>query len=185
MLMTPHLLVVDLPLRLLLVLWTYYLNPLINGPLTVKTIWSQQLCGSGYQRVARDLTLTIIMLGGIALKAVTKQKHLGLVFDQNLSWDHHVSLLCKRMSYYLYAIYCHRNVVGCKLLIESLVLAHLNYCLLIRGVSLHTQSLQKIKRMQNRSVPLCRNLCKHDRVLEHNHSTGGCNSVLFPMLNAL
>ena len=82
-----------------------------------------------------------IMLGGIVLKAVTKQKYLGLVFDESLSWDHHVSLLCKRMSYYLYVIRCHRNVLGCKLLkllTESLVLSHLNYCLPVWGVSLHT-----------------------------------------------
>ena len=48
------------------------------------------------------------MLGGIVLKAVTKQKYLELVFDESLSWDHHVSLLCKRMSYYLYVIRCSR-----------------------------------------------------------------------------
>ena len=105
-----------------------------------------------------------IMLGGIVLKAVTKQKYLGLVFDESLSWDHHVSLLCKRMSYYLYVICCHRNVLGCKLLkllTESLVLSHLNYCLPVWGVLLHTQSLQRLKRMQNRAEALIqyRSLC--------------------------
>ena len=187
-----YVLVVDQPLKLLLVLWTYNLNPLIIGPLTVKwnwTIWSQQLCGSGYQRVARDLALTIIMLGGIALKAaVTKQKYIGLNFDQNLSWDHHVSLLCKRMSYYLYVIHCHRNALGfklLKLLIESLVLAHLNYCLLIRGVLLHTQSLQKLKRMQNKAVPLYRN-CVSMTMFQSTtiQLEAAINTVLFPMLIA-
>ena len=128
-----------------------------------------------------------IMVGGVVLNAVTKQIYIGLVFDQNLSWDHHVSLLCKRMSYYLYVIHCHRNVLGSKLLkllTESLVLSHLNYCLPIWGVSLHTQSLhtqslQRLKRMQNRAVHLCRNLHKYDHVSEH------CQYLKWLQLNAI
>ena len=54
-----------------------------------------------------------------------------------------------------------------KLLTESLVLSHLNYCPPVWGVLLHTQSLQRLKRMQNRAVRLCRNLRKYDHVSEH------------------
>ena len=111
-----------------------------------------------------------IVVGDVVLNVVTSQKYLGLVFDQNLSWDQHVSHICKRMSYYLYVIRCHRNVLSfklLKLLAGSLVLSHFNYCLPIWGTSLHTHSLQRLKRMQNRAVQLCKNLKKYDHVSEH------------------
>ena len=71
------------------------------------------------------------------------------------------------MPYYLYII-C--NVLGSKLLkllTEALVLSHLNYSLPVWGTSLHTQSLQRLRRMQNKAVRLCRNLYKYDHVSEH------------------
>ena len=61
------------------------------------------------------------------------------------------------MSYYLYVIRCHRNVLSFKLLrllTKSLVLLNLNYCLPVWDTSLRIHSLQRLKRMQNRAVRL-------------------------------
>ena len=77
-----------------------------------------------------------IMVNNVVLKVVTSQKYLGLVFDHNLSWDHHVSQICKKTFYCLHIIRCHRNVLGSKLLkrlTEVLVLSHLNYSLPVWG----------------------------------------------------
>ena len=52
------------------------------------------------------------------------------------------------MSYYLYIICCHKNVLGSKLLkllTEALVLSHLNYSLPVWGTSLCTQLLQDLR----------------------------------------
>jgi len=70
-----------------------------------------------------------IVVGTIVLNVVTNQRYLGLVFDQNLSWDQHASHIYKRMSYYLYAICCHRNVLNSKLLKRLLASQLLSICL--------------------------------------------------------
>ena len=62
-----------------------------------------------------------IIVNNVVLKVVASQKYLGIVF---VSWDHRVSQVYKKMSYYLYIICCHRNVLGSKLvkhLTEALV----------------------------------------------------------------
>jgi len=40
----------------------------------------------------------------IHLAVVCKQRYLSLIFDDNLSWSHHVSKVCQSMSYYLYLL---------------------------------------------------------------------------------
>ena len=111
-----------------------------------------------------------IVVDDTVLQVVTKQKYLGVIFDNCLSWNHHVSHICKKMSYYLYVINKHRHVFSSdlmKLLIDSLVFSHLNYSLPVWGPSLHQNHLQRLKRMQNRAVHLCRNLNKFDHVTDH------------------
>ena len=111
-----------------------------------------------------------IVVDDTALQVVTKQKYLGVILDNCLSWNHHVPYICKKMSYYLYVINKHRHVLSSdliKLLIDSLVLSHLNYSLPVWGPSLHQNHLQRLKRMQNRAVRLCRNLKKSDHITEH------------------
>ena len=47
----------------------------------------------------------------IALSVVCKQKYLGVMFDSQLNWSHHVASVCKSMSYYLALICSHaRNL---------------------------------------------------------------------------
>jgi len=48
-----------------------------------------------------------VCVGGTALKSVSTQKYLGIVFDKQLSWSSHVSAVCKKTSYYLYWINAH------------------------------------------------------------------------------
>ena len=77
------------------------------------------------------------------------------------------------MSYYLYVINKHRHVLSSdlmKLLIDPLVFSHLNYSLPVWGPSLHHNHLQRLNRMQNRAVRLCRNLNKFDHVTDHYHA---------------
>ena len=68
------------------------------------------------------------MVNNVVLKVVSSQKYLGLLFDHNLLWDHHVSQVYKKMSN---IICCHRNVLGSKLLkllTEALILTILFQC---------------------------------------------------------
>ena len=64
-----------------------------------------------------------IVINNMPLQVTVKQKYLGLIFDNQLSWTSHVSHVCKKMSYYL-------HLVGLiELLMDSLVLSHMQYAL--------------------------------------------------------
>ena len=55
------------------------------------------------------------------------------------------------------------------LLLKSLVLSHLSYCVTVWGPSLRSILLQQLQRMQNCAVRLCCNLQKYDHVLAFYH----------------
>ena len=74
------------------------------------------------------------------------------------------------MSYYLYLISSHKHCSSAdliKLLIESLVFPYLNYRLAVWGPLLTQQLSQRLERMQNRAVRLCKNLFEFDYVSEY------------------
>jgi len=113
-----------------------------------------------------------ISVGGVVLQVTEKKKYLGLIFDSNMSWTHHVANVCHKMSYYLYLLRSHRHVIDIslmKMLLESLVLSHLSYCVTVWGPSLGSTLLRRLQRMQNRAVRLCYNLQKYDHVSEFYH----------------
>ena len=113
-----------------------------------------------------------ISIDGVELTVTEKQKYLGLTFDCSLFWIHHVANVCSKMSYYLYLLGSHRHVIDynlMKMLLESLVLSHLSYCVTVWGPSLGSTLLQRLQRMQNRAVRLCCSLRKYDHVSAFYH----------------
>ena len=113
-----------------------------------------------------------ISIDGVELTVTTKQKYLGLIFDCSLSWAHHVAGVCNKMSYYLYLLSTHRHVIDynlMKMLLESLVLSHLSYCVTVWGPSLGSTLSQRLQRMQSRAVRLCCNLRKYDHISAFYH----------------
>ena len=102
---------------------------------------------------------------------------MGLIFDHSLSWAHHVVSVCSKMSYYLHLLSSRLHVIDyslMKMLLESLVLSHLYYCVAVWGPSLGSALLQRLQRMQNRAVRLCCNLQKYDHVSAFYHRLGWC-----------
>jgi len=64
-----------------------------------------------------------VFVNNIPLSVVSKQKYLGLMFDDTISWSHQVSKVCRSMSYYLYLLNKQKLIFKTdlfKLLIESL-----------------------------------------------------------------
>ena len=99
--------------------------------------------------VIDNTTLQVVtmqkFIDNTTLQVVTKQKYLGVIFDDCFVWNNHVSHICKKMSYYLYIISKHKQVLNSnlmKLLIDPLVFSHLNYSLPVWGPSLHQNRLQ-------------------------------------------
>ena len=51
-----------------------------------------------------------VLIDGISLSQVDKQKYLGVTFDSTLTWCSHVAAVCKSTDYYLYVTtvnHCH------------------------------------------------------------------------------
>ena len=74
------------------------------------------------------------IMDDVPLAVVSEQRnsYLGLIFDEHLSWSHHVVRVCKSMSYYLHLLFKQKHVIKedlLKTLTESLVLCRLTYSL--------------------------------------------------------
>ena len=84
-----------------------------------------------------------------------------------LSWRSHVANVCKKMAYYLYLIRYHRDILPkhiIKMLMESLVLSHLNYALPVWGPSLHSDLVSCLCRFHNQAVRVTCGLRRYDHV---------------------
>ena len=102
-----------------------------------------------------------IIVNGVILKVVDKQKCRGVIFDPTLSWAIQVSNVCKKMAYYLHLISSHKWTLSTqliKILIDSLVFSHFRYALPVWGPSLTQQLSQHPLHLQNRAVYLIMNL---------------------------
>ena len=87
------------------------------------------------------------LLEGTPLVNLSKQKYLGITIGSNLTWASHVAYVCKKMTYYLYLIGCHRKVLPSnviEMLIDSLVFSHYVYGLPVWGPSLSVNLLHCI-----------------------------------------
>ena len=113
------------------------------------------------------------MVGDTVLSVVCKQKYLGVMFDIQLNWSHHVASVCKSMSYYLALIGSHvRNLPSSiiKMLMECLVFSRYSYAQLpVWGPAVHRDSLSRLTHLHNRGIRLTCGLRKYDHVY---HSTG-------------
>ena len=114
-----------------------------------------------------------VLVGNTPLTVVSKQKYLGLIFDDALSWSHQVSKVCRSMSYYLYLLNKHKHVFKMNLLTlltESLVFSHLLYSLPVWGPSLNNSHINRLRLLQTQAVCVCKDLHKYDHISHHFHS---------------
>ena len=122
------------------------------------------------RRCKRSVEQPDIMVNNVILQPTVKQKYLGLIFDDRLMWTDHVSNICKKMSYYLHLVGLYRRVLPVnllKILMDSLVLPHMQYALPVWGPSLYQHNSQCLPRLQNCAVRLIFSLHKFDYVSEH------------------
>ena len=111
-----------------------------------------------------------VKINDICLTHVKVQKYLGIVFDDQLQWLNHVSAICKKISFYLFWINSFRNNLPSsviKMLIDSLVLSHINYALPAWGPMLVKGSLQRLQRLLNWGVRITAGLRKYDHISSH------------------
>ena len=106
------------------------------------------------------------------LQEVKNQKYLGVVFDNKLSWNDQLSQVCKKMSYYLFWINSNRKSLSptiIKMLINSLVLSHLDYALPVWGPPLMQNLVHRLQRLQNWGIRIIYSLRKYDHVSKYRN----------------
>ena len=72
-------------------------------------------------------------IDGVELTMIEKQKYLGLILDCSLSCAHYVANVCSKLSYLLGS---HHHIIDynlMKMLLESLGLSHVSYCVAVWG----------------------------------------------------
>ena len=95
-----------------------------------------------------------IKINGKQLKRVRKCKHLGIIIDENLTWQDHVTNVQKKSGTGLYMLktvkpYLDRNTL--QIIYNAIVSSHLNYCDIVWdncGVTLSN----KLQKIQNRGA---------------------------------
>ena len=104
-----------------------------------------------------------VLIGDTSLQRVTVQKYLGILIDENLTWTAQVS----HVSNYLFWINSKckfLSSVVIKLLVDTLVLSHLDYALPVWGPPLTQASINHLQRLQNWGVRITKSLHKYDHV---------------------
>jgi len=83
-------------------------------------------------------------------------KLLGVYFDENMSFDHHITSLCNKMSRSLYCINKAKNFLTSKSLITlyyALVHSHLTYCPIIVSCA-SASNINKILKIQKKAISI-------------------------------
>ncbi|RUA05612.1 MAG: hypothetical protein DSY43_04240 [Gammaproteobacteria bacterium] len=99
--------------------------------LSLNVIKSEYMIIASRQRLANLSRDPIIKIGDCHLKRVKSTKTLGMIIDESLTWNDHISHICKKASKGLGVIRRVRNYVPLETLVNiysTTVLPHLDYC---------------------------------------------------------
>ena len=121
------------------------------------------------------VSLPSVYLNDSPLSCVVHHKYLGVHFDPQLSWDTHISNICKGMSYYLYLMSYHHCVLPLyilKMLANSPVIFQLTYAFPVWGPSLKVNLCSHLHHLYNRAVRVVCGLRKYDHVASSRHTLG-------------
>ena len=127
-----------------------------HNNLSLNAIITEFMIIGSYQRVERldstpESTPYMIQVGDMMIKRVTKVKYLGLVVDENLSWDDHVEYISKKVSCNIGIIKCMRSILPR----ESLTTLYMTLvepcCDIVRGQCNETLK-DELQTLQKRAV---------------------------------
>lgn len=115
---------------------------------------------------ARSKLSPTIFVDNEALDQVEKTKFLGLVIDENLTWDEHVNLVIRKTSSGLYAL--RRLALSCnietlKSIYYALIHSHISYGICIYGATIK-RNMDKILIQQKRALRIIFNLKQSESV---------------------
>lgn len=116
---------------------------------------------------ALDLNnLPSIIVNNVALPIVTSAKNLGIIFTNNLAWNHHVASVSQKVHFALHKLKFHKNSLSTELrtkLVTTLIFPHLDYCCLVyHGLSKGQNTV--LQRLMNCCIRFIFNLPRDEHI---------------------
>lgn len=114
-----------------------------------------QFINFGTTQLLNNLGEMQIRLGNKIIPSVTTVKNLGITFDPLLKFSEHVGTICRRGFFALKQVAQFRTVLDENtkiMLVEALVLSHLNYASTVFGPCINNTERQRIQKIQNYCV---------------------------------
>ncbi|XP_072247498.1 uncharacterized protein [Leuresthes tenuis] len=120
----------------------------------------------GPERFREKLSSYIVTLDGISLASSSTVRNLGVIFDQNLSFDAHIKLVSRTAFFHLCNIAKIRNILSqgdAEKLVHAFVTSRLDYCnSLLLGCP--TYSLKSLQLIQNAAARVLMRTNRRDHV---------------------
>lgn len=116
-----------------------------------------------------------LFIHNVPLKVVNKIKNLGLIFENNLRFTEHVSLLVKKCYAALKLLYTNISILNFKMrkkLCETLVLPILHYCNIVYFPCLDNLTKNRLQHIQNTCCRFVFKLRKYDHVFQKINDLG-------------
>jgi hypothetical protein len=110
----------------------------------------------------------VLIVNGDCIKPVTDAKYLGVKLDQNLTFQPQISLILQKMALGIRTIYAMRDLLPLRarlVLLETLVLSHVNYPILLLTHITNTQ-LNSLEKQLNWALKACYYKSKFDSATE-------------------
>ena len=111
-----------------------------------------------------------INFNGNIIKPLKTVKNLGVYFDQYMNFEYHVDDVCKKVMgtlVYLSRVKQFFEPSTRKIVVQSLAISYINYCLKVWGATNNTQ-LQRIQKLQNFAARVAvGNVRKYDHISPH------------------
>lgn len=116
------------------------------------------ILGSKHQTHQIAMNHPHLVIGGEVIERVSEARNLGLLLDEQLRFEHHVSETAKNCFYRLRVLYKIRDYLSTEIrisLVDSLVLSRFNYLDCVYGPCLYTKTSRLIQRVQNACARFC------------------------------
>lgn len=145
------------------------------------------LFGRTFQRsrYAEDLNVKV---NDISIACVNEAKNLGLTIDSDLRFKEHIKNCIKKAFSNLRNIYASKDLLNrdtLRLLCNSLVLSHFNYCDVVYGPCLDIVTSRRIQRIQNSCARLICNMKRREHISHKIKEINWLNMANRRLLHAL
>lgn len=116
------------------------------------------ILGTKHQILQIALHKPLLMIDGEAIDRVFEARNLGLIMDEQLRFERHISDSVRNCFYRLKVLYKIRNYLSTELrisLTDSLVLSKFNYVDSVYGPRIYAKTARLIQRVQNACARFC------------------------------